>query len=425
MPIPQPPANPDTSYDLHHKPKFIAKQAIVDATSTVVAYELFDRSQKSGAHDAASDVALIFHVLSHAGTEELIGHRKIFLNCTHHSLAGGHLELIEPDKVVLKIPPMQAPEPGQVHVAEIEARAALLSNFRQRGFQLAFGPSVLAPEYRSWQPLADFIKFDMSHSSASEVPAQLVTARNQTNAVLIAEKVETARQKTDAEALGFTLFQGYWYARPTVIESRLVSPTRSAAAELTSLVRSRASNADIEAVLKKDAGLAFNLMRLMNSSGFGESRKVTSFHQAVTILGLARLTRWSALTMLMAESGVPSPAASLAVVRGRLMELLVEESASPGKRDDAFVVGIFSLLDVMLDLPMADALALLTLPAVVQDALLHRAGPLGTHLALAEACETGNDVVFMSAANTLGLTSQQVNSAHLEALAWSDNIPVD
>ena len=384
----------------------------------MVGYELFDRSQGEGMHTAATDVALIFHALSHAGAEDLIGNRKIFVNCTHNSLSGGHLELIQPDKVVLEIPPIELPD-----AEEIEARAPTLAALRERGFQLAFGPSVLQDAYASWQSLADFIKFDMSDVASSAVADLLGRARTLTTARLVAEKVETARQKTDAEALGFKLFQGYWFARPTVVATRIVSPSQASAIELVNLVRRQASTVEIEEVLKKDAGLAFNLMRLINSSGFGLAREVTSFRQAVMILGLKRLFRWAALLMLASKSGSPPPVGSLAVVRGRLMELLVGEGATPELRDDAFVAGIFSLLDVMLGLPMERSLELLTLPADVSEALLHRTGPLGAYLQLTEACETGDDAVFRNAAGKLGLSSQEVNWAHLQALAWSDGVP--
>jgi len=83
----------------------IARQAIVNAQHAVIGYELFNRSRNASSHTAASDVILVFTALSHAGSEELVGKKLIFVNCTHESLAGGHLELLDPDKVVLEIPP--------------------------------------------------------------------------------------------------------------------------------------------------------------------------------------------------------------------------------------------------------------------------------------------------------------------------------
>ena len=185
----------------------------------------------------------------------------------------------------------------------------------------------------------------------------------------------------------------------------------------------QASTEDIEEVLKKDAGLAFNLMRLINSSGFGLTREITSFRQAVMLLGLKKLFRWGALLLTLSRNGGPPPSVgSTAVVRGRLMELLALDLFDQEMADEAFVVGIFSLLDAMLGLPMESALHLITVPEPVSNALLRREGPLGALLQLAQACENSDEATFETAAAALSLTSAQINGAHLKALAWADRI---
>ena len=188
-------------------------------------------------------------------------------------------------------------------------------------------------------------------------------------------------------------------------------------------MRKQASTDEIEEVLKKDAGLAFNLMRLINSAGFGLSREITSFRQAVMLMGLKKLFRWAALLLTASRNnGTPSSVGHTAVVRGRLMELLALETLPPEDADQAFVVGIFSLLDVMLSMPMESAIGLLNVPEPVAAALLRREGFLGDLLTLAEACESSDDALFDRAAGLLHLTSQQINFAHLQALAWADHI---
>ena len=384
----------------------IARQAIVNAQHMVVGYELFNRSRTGAGHTSATDVILVFTALSHAGTEELVGKKLIFVNCTHESLAGGHLELLDPDKVVLEIPPL-----GHAASAEVVARLPILAGLRERGFHLAFNHTVLESAYAPWLPLADYIKLDLSVLA----PDQL--------AVLIAEKVETAQQYDMVSSQGIDLFQGYWFARPALVEAKLLPASQASIIQLINLVRKQASTDDIEEVLKKDAGLAFNLMRLINSSGFGLNREITSFRQAVMLMGLNKLFRWAALLLPASRSsGTPSPVGHTAVVRGRLMELLALETLPPEEADLAFVAGIFSLLDVMLNMPIESALGLLSVPDEVADALLRREGFLGDLLTLAEACESSDDAVFDRAAGTLHLSSQQINFAHLQALAWADQL---
>ena len=399
----------------------IARQAIVNAQQQVVGYELFNRSRTGMGHTAASDVILVFTALSHAGTDELVGKKLIFVNCTHESLAGGHLELVDPEKVVLEIPPL-----GHSAVDEVAARLPILSALRARGFHLAFNHTVLESAYAAWLPLADYIKLDLSVLAPDQVAVLISYAGRHSRAELIAEKVETAQQYDMVSTLGVELFQGYWFARPSLVEAKLLSPAQASIVQLISLVRQQASTEAIEDVLKKDAGLAFNLMRLINSAGFGLTREVTSFRQAVMLMGLKKLFRWAALLLTASRaSGVPSSVGQTAVVRGRLMELLALESMGAEEADLAFVVGIFSLLHVMLNMPMEDALGLLAVPEPVAAALLHQQGPMSELLALAEACESSNDAIFDRAAASLQLSSQQINLAHLQALAWADHIGDD
>ena len=399
----------------------IARQAIVNGQQIVVGYELFNRSRTEAAHTAASDVILIFNALSHAGTEELVGKKLIFVNCTHESLSGGHLELLDPDKVVLEIPPL-----GHAATDEVAARLPILSGLRERGFHLAFNHTVLQSTYAPWLPLADYIKLDLSVLAVDQLAVLISYAGRHSQAELIAEKVETAQQYDTVSTQGVQLFQGYWFARPALVEAKLLTPAQSSIIQLINLVRQQASTDEIEEVLKKDAGLAFNLMRLINSAGFGMNREITSFRQAVMLMGLKKLFRWAALLLTASRTrGAPSSVGQTAVVRGRLMELLALETLPPDEADQAFVVGIFSLLDVMLSIPMESAIGLLNVPEASAAALLRREGFLGDLLNLAEACESSDDAVFDRAAGTLHLSSQQINLAHLQALAWADQLTED
>jgi len=396
----------------------IARQAIVDASRSVIGYELFDRSRQSDNHTAASDAELLFRVLSHIDNEALTDRKTIFVNCTHDSLAGGHLELIQPEKVVLEIPPLE-----QGEAEDIEARLQTLLEVRKRGFRLAFNQTVLGSAYRSWLTLAAFIKVDLSQLRPEDVAGVIRLAQSSSPAHLIAEKVETAEQFEQVAALGVKLFQGYWFAKPTLVKGQTLRASQATLIQLINLVRQQASTSEIEEVLKHDPTLSFNLLRFINSSGFGLSVEITSFRHAVMILGLKKLFRWAALLMITSrDGGAPPAVASMAVVRGRLMELLAGEVLGPEECDNAFVVGVFSLLDTMLGMPMDKALSAVALPTVVVEALLLRTGPLAPFLDLAEACESANDEAFAKAADTLHLSNRQVNWAHLQALTWAETL---
>ena len=397
----------------------IARQAIVNAQHEVVGYELFNRSRTGPTHTAATDMALVFTTLSHAGTEELVGKKLIFINCTHESLVGGHLELLNPEQVVLEIPPL-----GHAATEEVALRLPILQSLHQRGFHLAFNQTVLQSTYASWLALADYIKLDLSVLAPDHLAVLISYAQRHSQAQLIAEKVETARQYDTVAGHGVELFQGYWFSRPVLVQTRVVTPTQSSILELLNLLRQHADTAAIEEVLKKDAGLAFNLMRLINSVGLSADREITSFHQAITVLGAGKLLRWAALLLTCSrDGGAPSSVGHTAVVRGRLMELLAIAAGQPQEvADQAFVVGIFSLLDTMLGMPMASAVKLLSVSPSARQALVEHQGPLANLLALAQACESGNKQALDLAAAALQLDIGKINAAHLQALDWAKKV---
>ena len=401
-------------------PIAFAHQAILDAKRAIIGYELFDRSVLSSKHTAASDAQLLFNVLSGANAESPLGTKDLFINCTHDSLSGGHLDLIVPQRVVLEIPPLEISD-----VDQILTRLPNLQEIKRRGFRLAFDYSVLTQPYAPWLELASFIKFDLSVIRPQTIGSFIKLAHAKSSAQLIAEKVETPAQYEMVASLGVTLFQGFWFAKPILVQGQSVRPAQANILQLINLVRKQASTAEIEEVLKRDPTLSFNLLRFINSAGFGMRTEVTSFKHAVMLLGLNRLFKWAALLLTTSHGGdMPPAVGTTAVARGRLMELLATELLPPEECDNAFVVGVFSLLDTMLGLSMETALATVSLPESVTQALLHRTGPLAPFLELTVACETGDDEAFGRTATQLGLNNNQVNWAHVQALVWAESMGI-
>jgi EAL and modified HD-GYP domain-containing signal transduction protein len=391
----------------------LARQAIVDARRTVVGYELYERPRA-----VASDDAVLFGALSDAGTETLAGKKTVFIRCTFEHMADGHLELLDPERVVLEIPTLAG------HSAEdVAIRRSILAQARKSGFRLAFDQSVLQPAFASWLPLASYIKIDMDAMEPGAAESVARSAQSTTKAEIVAEKVKTAEQYERMKRAGVKLFQGHWFAEPSVFTDKTVQASQATIIQLLNLVRRDADVDEIEDLLKKDPTLSFRLLRFINSCGFGLSVEITSFRHAVMILGLNKLFRWATLLMTTARPGGAAPAAgTAAVVRGRLMELLAAELMPKEECDNAFVAGVFSLLDTLLGMPLDKAIESVSLPATVVSALLHNDGALAPFLELAKACESGDEVAFAKAAEELQLSNHQVNWAHLQALVWADQL---
>lgn len=395
----------------------IARQPITDAKGTVMAYELLNRSRGEKQHDTGSDIFLLFNALNHAGNEFTLGDILMFINRTHQSLGDLPLDMVQPEKVVLEIAPVPGHKPQ-----DIELLLPTLQALKAQGYKLAFDHTVIAPVYTAWQPLADYVKMDMLAIKPEQLERIVGATKARTTARIVAEKIESQAQFDTMVTLGATLFQGYWVGTPDVVKTRIVAPQVAHVAELFNLVRKQADTAQIEAVLKRDPMLGFKLLRVINSAGYGLGKPITSFGQAVMLMGMKKLFRWTALLLTVArENHLPAVVGTTAVVRGRMMELLGAGTLTPEQCDDAFVVGIFSLLDDMMGVPMVQALGLLDLPETVTQAILQKQGVLGQMLDLTIACESNDDTTFSTAATALNYTSHHINMAHMESLVWADS----
>ncbi|WP_371747639.1 EAL and HDOD domain-containing protein [Diaphorobacter sp. HDW4B] len=360
---------------------------------------------------------LALTALSHAGVDELLGDTLIFVNCTHESLVEGHLSLLNPDKVILEVPPL-----GHTAAEEVKTRLPTLQTLHDRGFRLAFSHTVLESTYSPWLPLADFIKLDLSVLPADQVTVLTKYAARQTKAQLIAEKIETATQLELLSNLGVKLFQGYWLSRPQLVEAKLLFPTANAVTHLLQLLRNQASSQDIEALVKRDAVLSFNLLRLAVTSGLCPEDGLQSIEHVIRLLGSNRLTCWASLLQnFRVTSDATPPAARNAVRYGRFMELIAQTQQLPQSvSDHAFLVGTISQLQELLDIPLAAIVDLLHMPQSVQDAVLRQEGYLGALLRLTQASELGEMADMLNSASGLRVTQKQLVDARGQAEEWAE-----
>jgi c-di-GMP phosphodiesterase len=402
----------------HHS--IIGRQPVVNGKQEIIGYEFFFRKEEDGSNTPfAEDIQTCAKILSTTMDEMhgswLLGQQLAFINVDHVMLNSDFLELMPAEKTVLEII-------GQVQVTpEIIARCKAL---KMAKFKIALDNPQQNPHLEALIGFADYIKLDMRDVDIEQ--AKIWLKKYQTAASkVIAEKVEQNAQFKILLEAGYQQFQGYFYAKPENLNAKVINPSFEGVLHILNLVSQEADNRDIENGFKRDTTLSYKLLRYINSVGFGLSCEVQSIGHALTILGRNQLYRW--LTLLMVTAGNNSTAPALmktSIIRGRLTELLGEPFFDKKDRDNLFVVGVFSLLDVMLKVPMEDILEKLQLPEPIMDALIHRNGIFGPFLKLTEACEDTNNEEILQLAALLQLNPDKVSECHMEALTWTEKLGI-
>jgi EAL and modified HD-GYP domain-containing signal transduction protein len=214
---------------------------------------------------------------------------------------------------------------------------------------------------------------------------------------------------------------GDWYMAPPAKPAGNQAASRALALQLVQLVSADADTREIEAVLRRDPALSYHLLRLVNSLGMGMNRQITSFSQAILILGRAQLRRWLNLMLFSARSGDERSAMLLARVaaRARLMELLAKSTGlDKSGQESAFMAGMFSLLGALFGMPLDDVLRPLKISDALQAALLKREGEVGTLLTLVETAEQADFAALAARLASLSLPASEFNLLNVQAHTW-------
>ncbi len=399
---------------------FIGRQPLVDKQQKIFGYELLFRDSGHAttaniADDLEAGTRVLVNTLSNMGAEWLFGDKLAFINVAAQMLSSDFLELLPPQKVVLELIETVMPT---------EDLLVRVKDLRSKGYRFALDDFIPNQQNLPWLEVADYVKLDVQHIGASKVE-QYIKILSKFPVKFIAEKVETHEEFNHCKNAGFDYYQGYYFAHPETLSTKVVTPDHTAVMQLLNLARENADIKDIETAFKRDVALSFKLLRYINSVGFGLSCEIQSIRHAVAILGYEQLYRW--LTLLLVTAGASSTSPALmktAVTRGRLTELLGEGLLEKQERDNLFIVGVFSLLDAMLEMPMEQVLDKLLLPESITDALLDRQGVYGPFLQLAEACEDEDSEKITEVAGLLSIKPEQVNKAHLSALAWVEHLGI-
>jgi EAL and modified HD-GYP domain-containing signal transduction protein len=391
--------------------RFIARQTIFDRSRGVYGYELLCRSGWENSFSGDSEKATRQMIADGAlyGFQELTHGALSFVNCTRESLVSETVTLL-PTTTVLEI------------LETVEADPEVLEacgRLKRMGYKLALDDFQLRDGMEELIELADYIKVDFRLSDAAERQAIIESLQGR-KLTLVAEKVETEAEFQDALAEGFTLFQGYFFCRPTVF-SKKCAPGNGAnyLFLLAALSKPEIHFSQLALLLQSEVTLAYQLLRLVNSASFGMGRTIGSLQDALIAVGEHQFCKLI-LNAIATETCRTRTSGLLIHVlhRSRFLEMAARFTGEDAA--EQYLFGMLSLMDVMLDVPSLEFIEEMPLRQEMKDALCGAQNPFSIALRLHDAYNTGNWALCAEIGMELGATEREVSDMYRESLLWAE-----
>ena len=419
-----------------NKEIFLGRQTIVDRDRNVVAYELLFRSSRTSQAAEIDEVGravvrVMVNTFASLGMDAVLGQALGFFNVNREILLSDVIEALPRERVVIEI------------LEDVEADEVVIERCRflqEAGFRIALDDWVVDDPRRPLLPHAEFVKVDLPAIPRRQLRKLVRTLRETSGLSLLAEKVETPSEFETCMKLGFDCFQGYFFARPVVLEGADLDASKKTLIQLLQQISAEVEAHRIVESFKQDAKLGLNLLRLVNTAGHAARVPLETIEDAVRQLGLERLGRWVSILLYAQEEGddLGSPLLTTAAHRGRLMELVIEHASSGpmtqdreeagggrrvagdagSRRERAFLVGMLSLADALLGRPMEELVVELRLGREIARALTHHEGLLGELLLFAQSVERCEIEKIDAALPRWSLDIPALQALEHEAYAW-------
>lgn len=393
---------------------FVARQPIFDSEMYVFAYELLFRSGLENYYDTGCDsnlstLSVITSSLLVFGLDTLTSGKPAFINFTKKLLLRGMqaslpkefaievIEGIEPDMLVLRA----------------------CRELKDKGYLIVLDDFILHDYKRTLLDVADIIKVDFLNTTPDE-RAHIVQACKGRNIALLAEKIETPAHMQEARDMGYSYFQGYYLEKPTVLQSRDIAGSRLNF--MRALKRINQSDIDldeIEEIIKHDIALTYKLIRFTNSARARERVKVESIGHALALLGKDQIRKWAGLMSLTGPTDSGKDACqNTALMRARFCENIAGLSGHADHASDFFLMGLFSVLDMLIGRPMESVLEDLHLHDSIKSALMGEAGPYRDVFNLALAFENADPEETCSCAQKLCMDTGNLTELFSNTVHW-------
>ncbi|MBS1207414.1 MAG: hypothetical protein H6R25_4313 [Proteobacteria bacterium] len=405
---------------------FVARQAIFDNQLKTVGYELLFRDSMDNRFPDVSSEQATTQLIEEQFLSAPVGRKNenstVYVNFPYQLLVQGLAETLPKNRVVIEILEDASPDRLLLEVVK---------RMHTQGFRIALDDFSPGNAWDAFIPYIDVIKFDIRKSPREEIGHYIRTHRESLcHAVLLAEKVETYDEYESYKKMGFHLFQGYFFSKPMVTKRNKLVQNQAFALKLMQEVNVESPNLNkIEELLKRDVTLSFKIMRyaqniLYNTRGICGFRN-QSLRDVVVYLGINGMRRFVLMACLTAFDNVTTTEIYyLSLIRAKFCELVAERTSAASLSNDAFMVGLFSLLDVILGLPLGELMSQIAVSPEVATALEKESGKLYPFVQLARLFELRRWEEVSGITHKIGLPNSTVAELMNQATKWADELPL-
>lgn len=396
---------------------FVARQPIFDARKNVIAYELLFRSGIENFYDPQTDgdqatYKVVLNSFFVIGMHTLTKGKRAFINFSRNLIVRGAPSMMPRELIGVEI------------LETVEADDEIIAacrDLKAAGYVVALDDFVLHEKYLPLLELADIIKVDFL-ATPPENRKAIVAACNSHNIKFLAEKVETSEAFAEALNLGYVYFQGYFFSRPVIVSGRDIPGNKLACLRMINEVnRPDASIDDVDQIIRRDVSLSYKLLQFVNSAFFGLTVQIKSIRHALMMLGLKEIKQWASL-MALYNLGCDKPQEllTLSLIRARVCEMLGLKIGLNARTADLFLMGLFSLIDALVDRPMQELLRDLPVAEDLKQALLGEENRLNDVFRLVISYEKGDWDTTSAYLEKLGLDEAILPDIYLQSVAWAN-----
>ncbi|MDX1347158.1 MAG: EAL domain-containing protein [Thiomicrorhabdus chilensis] len=368
---------------MSHSDIFVGRQPIFDKNSQLVAYELLfrgDASQNQANFECADTATetVIYNAMLGIGLDELVGPHQAYVNFPENFFHAEVDPAFSPQYIVIEVLEDVRPTPEVIEG---------LSQLKDLGFQIALDDFIFKKEYVPFLKLADVIKLEMHKVPLEKIPLLFSKIKKITQATLLAEKVETREIYKACLNSGCDLFQGYFFAKPEIVEGKKVSVAKLNLLDLLQKIADpQIALNELQLVVERDVGLSHKLLKMAYQYRTRSMPEFDTIKEVMMLFGLKRVQSWTTMLSMAAVNDVVPEVFVMALTRAIFMREIALKERLPAE-ESYYLAGLFSLLDVIMGQPLEKVLNQLPLSRSIVDGILEEEGDYGRLLNMAKGFE--------------------------------------